>query len=80
MVDTVIAGSDVPIGTYRCVACAYRLRTSTQSQLPPCPSCRSPYWRSPRRLRAAQDVSCEADPLLLIMNHAAIRTEDDDLS
>jgi predicted nucleic acid-binding Zn-ribbon protein len=39
MASPVPAGSDVSAGTYRCTNCGNEIQVSSQTHIPPCPSC-----------------------------------------
>jgi ribosomal protein L37AE/L43A len=44
--EPVPAGSDVSAGTYRCTNCGNEITMSSQSSIPPCPSCGKGQWET----------------------------------
>jgi hypothetical protein len=48
MAEPIPAGSDVSAGTYRCTNCGNEITMSSQSSIPPCPSCNGSEWETAR--------------------------------
>jgi len=46
MTNPVPAGSDVSAGTYRCTNCGNTIEMSSQTHIPPCPSCGGGEWET----------------------------------
>jgi predicted RNA-binding Zn-ribbon protein involved in translation (DUF1610 family) len=55
MANPVPAGSDVSAGTYRCTNCGNELQMSSQTHIPPCPSCGEGEWTTVSGGDSAQD-------------------------
>jgi predicted nucleic acid-binding Zn-ribbon protein len=46
MANPVPAGSDVSAGTYKCTNCGNTIDMSSQTHIPPCPSCGGGEWET----------------------------------
>jgi len=44
--NPVPAGSDVSSGTYHCTNCGNEIEMSSQTHIPPCPSCGNGEWET----------------------------------
>jgi len=55
MANPVHAGSDVSAGTYRCTNCGNEITVSSQTSIPPCPSCNNGEWATVTGGDSAED-------------------------
>lgn len=55
MAEPVPAGSDVSAGTYRCTNCGNEITMSSQTSIPPCPSCGGGEWATGKGGNSVQD-------------------------
>ena len=56
MVESVHSASRAPAGTWRCTNCGYRLLTTAECKMPPCPECMNGKWKAERSGDTAEDL------------------------